>query len=126
MEWSIEYLEGEELIYVRTKGVLTAEAANVMVKEIADAAILHCCNNQIVDHRETKFALNVLEYYERPEINSKLGMSHSWKIAMVFCKLTTDTHFMETIFRNRGYNFRQFNDIEKARNWVLGNKNEGF
>ncbi len=38
---------------------------------------------------------------------------------MVFGQLTQDTLFMENVFRNRGYNFRQFDDLEKARAWIL-------
>ena len=119
MEWNIEYLVEEHLIYVKTKGILTTESANLMVEDIVKAAACHQCDNQIVDHRETTFALQLFEYYERPIVNSKIGISPRWSIAMVFKKLNNNTLFMETVFRNRGYNFCQFDDIEKARNWVL-------
>ncbi len=120
MEWNIEYILDEHLIYVKTKGVLTAISANLMVEEIVKAAACHKCDNQIVDHRETTFALQLFEYYERPGVNSRIGISFKWKIAMVFKELNNDTLFMETVFRNRGYNFCQFEDIEKARKWILG------
>ena len=119
MEWNIEYLLDAHLIYVKTKGILTANAANLMVKEIVKAADCHQCDRQIIDHRETSFALSLFEYYERPEVNSKIGISSKWKIAMVFKELNENTYFMETVFRNRGYNFCQFDDLEKARDWVL-------
>ena len=120
MEWKIEYILDEHLIYIKTKGVLMAESANLMVKEIVEAAAYHQCDRQIVDHRETSIALSLLEYYERPVVNSKIGISPKWKIAMVFKELNKDTLFMETVFRNRGYNFHQFDDIDRAREWVLG------
>ena len=119
MEWNIEYFLEDHLIYVKTKGVLTAESANLMVTDVVKAATFHCCDNQIIDHRDTVFALRLFEYYERPEVNSKIGISLNWKIAMVFKELNSDTFFMETVFRNRGYNFCQFDDVEKARNWIL-------
>jgi hypothetical protein len=118
MEWKIEYLADQDSLYIKTKGILTAEAANSMVREIVEAAACHRCQRQIVDHRETEFAFNLLEYYERPNINLKIGASRRWKIAMVFKELTQDTFFMETVFRNRGYKFRQFDDLEEARAWV--------
>jgi len=118
MEWNIEYFLDEHLIYVKTKGILTAESANLMVQDIVKAAACHQCDNQIVDHRETTFALQLFEYYERPEVNSRIGISLKWKIAMIFKELTSNTLFMETVFRNRGYNFCQFDDIEKARDWI--------
>lgn len=120
MEWKIKYLLDEHILYVKTKGRVTADAANSMVKDIVEAAACHLCDRQIVDHRNSVFAFGLFEYYERPDINMKIGISRRWKIAMVFSELSKNTYFMETVFRNRGYNFRQFDDIEKARNWLLG------
>ena len=119
MEWKIEYIADQEILYIKTSGILTREDANAMLKDAVQAMNEHGCYKQIVDHRETTFALTVLEYYERPNINKEIGMSYSWKIAMVFKELNDNTRFMETVFRNRGYNFHQFDDIEKAREWVL-------
>jgi len=118
MEWTIEYLAVEDVLYIKTRGTLNAESANSMVKEIVQAASFHQCNKQIVDHRETSIALNFLEYYERPAINQQIGISYSWKIAMVFKELNDHTYFMETVFRNRGYDFHQFADIDEAKLWL--------
>lgn len=119
MEWQIEYNSDENFLHIKTSGVLTTESASAMVKDVVEAAKPHGCDRQIVDHRETSFALSLFDYYERPGVNRQIGMSYQWKIAMVFRELNEDTHFMETVFRNRGYNFRQFDDLEKAREWVL-------
>lgn len=119
MEWLIEYFADEDIIYVKTKGVLTAESANLMVEEIVRTAEFHQCDSQIIDHRETVIAFSLFEYYERPEVNSKIGISFKWKIAMVFSELTENTYFMETVFQNRGYNFCQFDDLENARKWLM-------
>jgi hypothetical protein len=120
MEWKIEYISTEDYLYIRTKGVLTAQSANSMVREIVEASARHQCDRQIVDHRETSFALDLFEYYERPEVNKQIGISQRWKIAMIFRELDQNTLFMETVFRNRGYNFREFDDLEKAKRWLLG------
>lgn len=119
MEWNIEYIVEQELLYIKTKGRLTKDDANSMLRDVVQAMGKYACQKQIVDHRETTFELTVMEYYERPDVNKEIGMSYAWKIAMVFKELTENTRFMETVFRNRGYNFRQFDDIEKAREWVL-------
>jgi len=118
MDWQIEYIEKDDLLYIKTSRVLTIDVTNSMVKDIVEAAARYECDYQIVDHRQTRFDLKIIDYYERPDINERIGISRNWKIAMVFHELTEDTLFMETIFRNRGYNFRQFDDIEKARDWM--------
>ncbi|MBC7878901.1 MAG: hypothetical protein H7Y59_17145 [Anaerolineales bacterium] len=114
----MEYLAAENTLYIKTKGVLTSESANKMVKEAVQVMGLHQCSKQIVDHRETTFAFNLLEYYERPTINEQIGISHLWKIAMIFKELNEQTYFMETVFRNRGFDFRQFEDIKEAKEWL--------
>lgn len=42
------------------------------------------------------------------------GFERPW----FFSQLTEDTKFMETVFRNRGYNLHHFTDIEEARVWL--------
>lgn len=120
LEWKIEYLAKEDLLYIKTCGVMTTESANTMLAEIVSAAKLHCCTRQLVDHRETKFGFSMVEYYERPRVNQKIGMEYTWRVAMVFPALTEETLFFETVFQNRGYTLRQFDDIDKAKEWVLG------
>ena len=119
MEWVIEYLPDDCLLYIKTRGVVTSDAANKMVGEIVDAMKRYNCIRHIVDHRESVFAFKFIDYYDRPLINSQIGLITSWKIALVFKTLTEDTHFMETVFRNRGYDFREFDDLDKAKKWIL-------
>lgn len=102
MEWTIEYCEEIKTLYIKTRGLLTANDANKMVADAVAAMSKHQCARQIVDHRETEFGLAVAEYYQRPSINEQIGISHKWKIAMVFKTLDENTQFMETVFRNRG------------------------
>jgi len=89
------------------------------LKDVVQAMAQYSCHKQLVDHRETVFELTILEYYERPDVNKEIGMSYSWKIGMVFKELNDNTQFMETVFRNRGYNFHQFDNIDEAREWLL-------
>jgi len=72
----------------------------------------------LIDHSETTFLFSFLDYYARPSINEKLGISRKFRTAMIFAELTENTKFMETVFINRGYNLRHFADIEKAKAWL--------
>ena len=119
LDWNIEYLANEDLLYIKTCGVMTTEYANAMLAEIVEAAKRHCCARQLVDHRETKFGFSMIEYYERPRVNQKIGMEYTWRVAMVFQALTEETLFFETVFQNRGYTLRQYADINEAKKWVL-------
>jgi hypothetical protein len=118
MEWTIVYWNELKILYIKTRGILTAENANVMVKDIVDEMSRHECEFQIVDHSNTEMNLSVLEYYERPNVNERIGISRSWKIAMVFNPHNENIQFMETVFRNRGYEFRGFLSLEEAKAWI--------
>jgi hypothetical protein len=119
MEWKMEFRSDLNALCIKTRGVLTAESANEMIREIVSMMAHHRCNNQIVDHRDTVLNLSVSEYYRRPNINEEIGISRSWKVAMIFRELNDDTHFMENVFRNRGYNLREFADMNEAEAWIL-------
>jgi hypothetical protein len=119
LEWTIEYLEEIDILYIKTRGVLTMKNSNQMVKEAIAAMEQHQCFKHIVDHRDTQFTLTIADYYQRPATNERLGLSRRSKIAMVFRELNENTQFMETVFTNRGYNFRQFCSLEEAKTWML-------
>jgi hypothetical protein len=119
MDWKIEYWADLEILYVQTSGVLTSDNVNPMVADVVTAMVHHKCRKQIVDHRKTKMELSVLEYYQRPDINTQIGISRTWRIAMIFKERTENTQFMETVFINRGFNFKQFTDLEEAKQWLL-------
>jgi hypothetical protein len=118
LDWTIEYLEEINIVYVKTRGVLTMKNSNQMVKEAVAVMTQHQCFRHIVDHRETEFTLTIADYYQRPLTNKEIGLSQKSKIGMIFRELNEDTRFMETVFQNRGYNFRQFASLEEAKNWM--------
>ena len=117
-EWTLEYLPSENILSLKSKGLMDVPSANAMVKAIADRAVEVQCFKHLIDHRETRFDFRLTDFYNRPTINERLGVSRRFKTAMVFAQLTKDTKFMETVFNNRGYNLRHFTDIEEAKQWL--------
>jgi hypothetical protein len=117
-DWTIEHLPQENMLLVKTEGKMDVPSANAMVKAVADAAVETQCFVHLIDHRKMIFAIGPMDYYDRPHINEKLGVSRRFKTAMVFRQLTRDTRFMEAVFQNRGYNLRHFTDIEEAKAWL--------
>lgn len=118
-EWEIEYFPAENFLLLEAQGVMDVPSANAMIKALAKAAEKYQCMKHLIDHRETTFAFRIADYYERPAVNEKLGISRLFRTAMVFSQLTDETVFMENVFRNRGYNLRHFKDMDEARNWLM-------
>jgi hypothetical protein len=119
-EWTIEHLSKEHILLLKSKGQMDVASANAMVGDIAKAAMEYQCFSHLIDHSETTFAFNLSDYYDRPTVNEKLGVSRRFRTAMVFSQLTDDTRFMETVFNNRGYNLRHFTNIDEAKTWLKG------
>lgn len=117
-EWKIEYLNDEEIIFLKSNGKMDVPSANAMVKDLADAAQRYQCKRHLIDHRDTVMTFSLPEYFERPVINEGLGISRLFRTAMVFSQLSEDTVFMENVFRNRGYNMRHFADMDEAKRWL--------
>jgi len=117
-EWTIEYLPAENYLLLKSKGSMDVPSANAMVKALAEAAEKYGCLHHLIDHREMTFAFDMMDFYERPTVNAKLGISRSFRTAMVFSQLTAETAFMENVFRNRNYNVRHFDNMDEAIRWL--------
>ena len=57
--------------------------------------------------------------YNMPETALKAGVGRGIKRALV-AKNLNDFHFLETVFLNRGNIVKLFDNIDEAREWLLG------
>lgn len=119
MNWTISYLKEHDVLWLKTRGVLKEASANQMVEALVEAAKTYHCAKHLVDHRSALLEMNMMGFYKRPSVNERIGISRLWKTAIVWKRQTDDTHFMETVFRNRGFNLRAFDDFEKAMSWLI-------
>jgi len=117
-EWKIEYQPAENILSLKSKGIMDVPSANAMVKDLAEKAERYQCVKHLIDHRETTFAFSFMDYYERPAVNARLGISRQFRTAMIFAQINDNTMFMENVFRNRGYHMRHFSDLEEAKDWL--------
>ena len=83
-EWTIEHLAEENILYLKSKGIMTVPDANAMVKAIADAAIQYQCLVHLVDHRETTFNFHIIDSYDRPAITKNLAFRESFILLWFF------------------------------------------
>jgi hypothetical protein len=120
-EWEIEYLPAENILFLKAHGSMDVPASNVMVKALVEAAEKYQSMKHLIDYRQTIFVFKITDYYERPAVNEKLGITRLFKTAMVFSHLSDETVFMENVFRNRGYNMRHFTDMDEATHWLMQN-----
>lgn len=72
----------------------------------------------LLDHTGSHFSLSVWELFSLPEFIEKMGFSRKYKTAIVSPDRHEDFVFLETVARNRGYNFRLFQNRIAAIDWL--------
>lgn len=125
MEYSIHHEEDHRLLMVVARGNWVPEADNSMVAEIMQTVDSGIVDKVLLDIRELKFDLPMLQIYERAktlrEQRSAVGRVSS-RVALVYSaqnqKLDEDMHFFETASQNRGLPYRVFRDVDEAKEWL--------
>jgi hypothetical protein len=105
---------------VRASGVRTRSTVTAMTMEIFDIALDNRLSKVLVDVRELKGRLGILDSYLLvTEVFDKLRGKGMRKAAIVDEQVSSFREwFLETVARNRGFNFRVFTDQEDALKWL--------
>ncbi len=119
MSAKFEYLPEDEVLLIRTSGTYNLEFQIDLLKEIIVKAKEYNCEKFLVDHRETEIIAKTLPTYSRPELFNKLEFKRTWRAAMVVKELNNDTQFYETVFQNKGWQIRGFDDYDAAVEWLI-------
>lgn len=122
MNWEIEYMQEEGVLYIKTSGSLNDVRENQMM--IADAlaeAAKQGTTKCLIDDRDLTLKLGTMDIYSVPETFKTLGVSHEYKVAIVFSavpKGEDDFKFYEARAANLGYKHRLFTDPKAALDWL--------
>lgn len=122
MPWEMSLDEANKILYVKTRGVLTAQDATEMRNEgaaiIKQQKLIRC----LLDHSNLDdYVLQTLEIYNLPSRYRKLGISHAVKLAVIAQeKLRANIKFFEDVCRNNGYQVSMFFSEAEAVAWLFG------
>jgi hypothetical protein len=120
MEWTISFLSDQQIVIIQTHGVAdetsSLEMARNISKTMAEYKVMRC----LIDHSAIKSVSgNVSKIYYRPQELREIGIPFKVKIAEVVLPAHTEHFdFLETVCRNRGFDFRIFSDQESAIQWL--------
>jgi len=120
MEWTISFLSDQQLVVIQTHGVAdetsSLEMAKIIAKTMAEYKVMRC----LIDHSAIdSVSGNVIEIYYRPKELTEIGVPSRVKIAEVVPPAHNEHFgFLETVCRNRGFDFSTFNDRESAIQWL--------
>jgi len=125
MEWEIKYQEEHGVVYARPTGFASEEAWLQMAAECVAIANEHDSNKFLMDERDLTLKTSISEIYDWPGSMDESGIIRGNKMAFLYCESPSnksDYRFFETVSRNRGYNFRVFEEQQKAMAWLITDK----
>jgi hypothetical protein len=121
MEWTVSFLPDKKIVVIQTYGVVDETSSIEMSKIISKTMAIHLASRCLIDHSAiSSVSGNTIEIYYHPNKLIKLGIPFlKIKIAEVVLPAHKERFgFLETVFRNRGFDFRIFDDRESAINWL--------
>lgn len=120
MEWTISFLPDQQIVVIQTHGVANETSSLEMAKSISKTMLEYHAMRCIIDHSDiSSVSGNVVEIYHRPQELREIGVSSMAKIAEVVLPAHREHFgFLETVCRNRGFDFGIFNNQESAIQWL--------
>lgn len=120
MDWAITFLPKQRIVVIQTYGVADEKSSIEMAKIISKTMAKHLATRCLIDHTAIhSVSGSTVEIYFRPDRFVRLGVPVKIKIAeMVLPEHKEHFGFLETVCRNRGFNFRIFGDRESAIQWL--------
>jgi hypothetical protein len=103
------------------EGTVATRDVRQAASEALEMAAKENVHRFLVDSRNAHLKLSILELYDLPALLFSLGFQRTHRLAVVHVPGSTHSHdlgFMETVFRNLGYNARLFTEMEDAQEWL--------
>ena len=128
MEFSIQLLEEPiKIVQIVTAGKWDREVDNAMGLEIMQKMVEWKVNKAVIDIRNLKYELRVLDLFQRVETlrDQRRKVEHnSSRVALVYQPTDKnkeqDFIFFENAAQNRGLPYRVFKEMENALAWLAG------
>lgn len=126
MTHSITYNTKDKIIETIIQGELFENEAEEIIAGIVQLAVEKSCFLCFTDYREANLQLSTIQLHKIPERISEAAYALNihpakFKRAVVVKKSKDGYRFFETVTLNSGQNIKMFDNVEKAKEWLLGN-----
>lgn len=120
MEWTVSFLSNQQIVVIQTHGVADQTSTLEMVKSIPKTMAQYKSTRLLIDHSAiSSVSGSIVDIYNRPQELREIGVPSSVKIAEVVLPAPKEHFaFLETVCRNRGFDFLIFDDRESAIQWL--------
>ncbi len=124
MPWQVDYLQDDEVVIAKASGPMTLENFEGIYAAGIARAQEHDTRQILIDARQVAMAIPPTQLYGLPALLEQKGLTRGYKVAIVVAddaKTDDNLVFLETIFYNRGFQFRVFTETREARTWLKPN-----
>ena len=120
MSYKINYLTGKKIVKVNIKGRLNFGIVQQYSLEAIKLAHENNCNKFLINHTRSLLEGGIYKLHTDGDALEQFGFKNNDKIAIVISSNQNDDHFLKTSKSNvKWSNFRYFNTVEKANQWLL-------
>ena len=125
MPITLIYNSDTRIIESRFYGDFTQEEIREAVPKFAEMIKNNNCRFLLTDYRDANMKLSMTEIYNMPGVLAEVFASSGVNIlklkrAFITVKNKKDPEFYETVTINQGQTMRIFDNVDEARNWLLG------
>ena len=106
-------------VVLNVKNTVTIDRIKTIAPKVAHMCSKTGCRRLLNDMSEATIKVSLLELFESPQIMSESDVTQSIKRALVIPPTFDEPEFLENVTRNRGHNFKVFEDVKQARKWLL-------
>jgi len=121
MEWSINYLEKDGIVFAKLSGNMNWESHKKFAEEVFPFAAGRNCRKVLIDFREMTSTLTILQVDDMPKVLKDLGVGPGWKLAGLHDPKSPKSDEFE-FFKNAAFlssiQVRHFADKDEAIAWL--------
>jgi len=124
MDWSIDYLEEDNIVSMKTSGPADWDQNKSMSEQALAVAREKGANRFLVDHRKLGPGLSVLQVDSLPKMLRQIGVTAEDKIAIVFDtsrQMNNVFSFFKDVSFLEGLAVQIFTDTKEATVWLKSN-----
>ena len=123
MAFTLEFLEDQGIVSVRTSGTMSFDEFVRLARDAFAFGSRHGGERYLVDHSDMTPDVNTFDIHDLPKIHEQLGLSGDVKVAVVYPENSPgkeDFDFYQMRAWSIGLNnLRHFNSMQQAMNWLL-------
>lgn len=117
--YTVTYQPENSCIMVVVQGVLDLPTFHNLVFDVAELVECKGCKRLLIDLCNAFPSESNLEIYKMPDAVECVGIGRDCKQGLVVGEKVAEFYFLETVFINRGYQVRLFDDMNAAYDWLF-------